>query len=156
MRTSPASLVRGTLEERLLARMVIGDSCWELLGYHDRDGYTQITGSGGECLRAHMVSYELFRTPVPGGLQLDHLCRNPGCVNPWHMEPVTLVENVLRSDGPAAVNARRTHCVNGHELNTENTWTNGKRRVCRACVRERTRRYRRERKEAMQSHGESV
>jgi hypothetical protein len=32
-----------------------------------------------------------------------------------HLEPVTHRENVRRSDSPAGINARRTHCPEGHE-----------------------------------------
>ena len=45
---------------------------------------------------AHRVYYERHVGPVPEGLELDHLCRNPGCVNPEHLEPVTHAENIRR------------------------------------------------------------
>jgi hypothetical protein len=42
------------------------------------------------------VSYELFIGPIPAGLQLHHEeCRNPICVNPRHVRPVTHHENTL-------------------------------------------------------------
>jgi hypothetical protein len=142
-RKSPASFVKGTLEERLFGRLIIGDGCWEMAGYHDEDGYAQISsgGCGGSTLRAHRVTYEMFRGPIPTELEPDHLCRNPGCVNPWCIELVTTRDNVLRSEGPAAVNARKTHCVHGHEFTPSNTWTNGKRRQCKTCLSARARRY---------------
>lgn len=46
--------------------------------------------------RAHCFAYELLVGPVPDGLELDHLCRNKGCVNPTHLEPVTHDENIKR------------------------------------------------------------
>jgi HNH endonuclease len=45
---------------------------------------------------AHRYAYELLVGPIPDGLQLDHLCRVPPCVNPTHLEPVTHRENILR------------------------------------------------------------
>ena len=45
---------------------------------------------------AHRALYENVNGPVPYGLQLDHLCRVPSCVNPDHLEPVTPAENCRR------------------------------------------------------------
>ena len=39
--------------------------------------------------RAHRFSYETLIGPVPGGLELDHLCKETACVNPAHLEQVT-------------------------------------------------------------------
>jgi len=64
--------------------------------------------------RAHVLSYEHYVGPVPNGLELDHLCRNTLCVNPTHLEAVTHKVNVLRGEGWAAKNARKTHCPQGH------------------------------------------
>jgi hypothetical protein len=87
--------------------------------------------------------------PVPDGLELDHLCRNPGCVNPDHLEPVTHKENMLRGFNPSATNARKTHCHKGHFFDAENTYiaTTGARR-CRTCLRELQRNWRRRQKAA--------
>jgi hypothetical protein len=80
------------------------------------------------------VAYELAIGPIPEGLTIDHLCRNRGCVNPAHLEAVTNRTNLLRGDGIAALNARKTHCKRGHEFTPENTyvWREGT-RACRAC-----------------------
>ncbi len=69
----------------------------------------------------HRVFYEELIGPIPEELVLDHLCRNTRCVNPDHLEPVTLKENLLRGRGAAANNARKTHCLRGHELSKPNT-----------------------------------
>jgi hypothetical protein len=82
---------------------------------------------------AHRVIYELLVGPIPAGLTIDHLCRNRACVNPAHMEPVTLRENILRSPSSAtAVNARRTQCPRGHEY--DRISARGY-RSCSTCVR---------------------
>ena len=35
---------------------------------------------------------------IGDGLVIDHLCRNPRCVNPDHLEPVTTAVNTLRGN----------------------------------------------------------
>jgi hypothetical protein len=50
---------------------------------------------GRLCL-GHVWFWEELHGPVPDGFELDHLCRNRGCVNPDHLEVVTHEENVWR------------------------------------------------------------
>ena len=87
----------------------------------------------GRTLLAHRVSYEEHVGPIPEGLTLDHLCEVHRCVNPAHLEAVSLVENIRRGRGWAGVNARKTECNRGHEYTPENTLTNRGRRRCRTC-----------------------
>lgn len=88
---------------------------------------------------AHRWGYERFIGPVPPELHMDHLCRNPGCVNPAHLEPVTPGENVLRGVSFSALNKRKTHCMHGHEFTEENTlrysYNGYHKRACRICKR---------------------
>ena len=82
---------------------------------------------------AHRVSYELFRGPIPDGLQIDHLCRIRHCVNPDHLEAVTQRENILRGTSPSAKAAARDACINGHPYTPENTKLFRGDRQCRTC-----------------------
>lgn len=84
---------------------VTDSGCWE---WHKiaADGYGRLYRDGKTRL-AHRESYELHRGPIPTGLHIDHLCRNKGCVNPDHLEAVTLVENVMRGDGIGVRNAAK-------------------------------------------------
>lgn len=92
---------------------------------------------------AHRYAYELWVGPIPEGLVLDHLCRTPGCVNPNHLEPVTVAENTRRGD-LWLVSASKTHCPQGHPYDEVNTlWRKGARqRRCRTCHCEQNRAYR--------------
>lgn len=98
----------------------------------------------GRTINAHRYSWELANGPVPDGLHLDHICRNRACVRPDHLEPVTMQMNILRGVSPAALNARKTHCIRGHEFTEENTYRqpgNPNSRICRECVRIRQREH---------------
>lgn len=127
------------------------DGCWTWVGCTTDDGYGRFK-LGNSAVGAHRVSYQHFVGPIPEGLQLDHLCRNRCCVNPTHLEPVTVRENVLRGNGPGGINARKTHCPSGHPLEGENLemGRNGDRAVrrCRTCRREQGRQSWRRRKAA--------
>src|SRR4051812_41628217 len=61
--------------------------CWEWTAFKLR-GYGQFSPWKGLLCRAHRYAYELLVGPIPEGHELDHLCRNRGCVNPAHLEPV--------------------------------------------------------------------
>lgn len=136
----------GTLDardtKRFLSKVALDDGirCWGWTGTKLSKGYGHFYAKG-KMRMAHRVSYEHFSAPIPDGLQLDHLCRNRACVNPLHLEPVTGVENVRRGASFAAVNARKTHCPQGHPYEGDNLVVIKNGRDCRACRRERNRRY---------------
>ena len=69
--------------------------CWDWLGSVGTRGYGRI-GVGGKMLQAHRFAYEQLVGPIADGLVLDHLCNNKRCVNPAHLEPVTVEDNVRR------------------------------------------------------------
>lgn len=116
--------------------------CWNWMGAKDQKGYGQIRDESGRTVRAYRWAYEHLVDAIPDGLQIDHLCRNRGCVNPAHLEPVTARVNILRGNGLTAQEARRTHCPRGHPYSGDNLHMrpNGSRR-CRACHRLEQRRY---------------
>lgn len=119
------------------ARVDKSGQCWIWQGDKQQDGYGLVKYHGRR-IGAHRIAYMLTHGPIPPGLFLDHVrargCTGPSCVNPDHLEPVTCRVNNLRGDGPAAQNARKTHCKRGHEFTPANTIRRPKgNRECRTC-----------------------
>lgn len=119
---------------RFWSRVDKTETCWLWTGAAtNKYGHSQVQFDGRNVY-VHRLSYELLVGPIPKGLVLDHLCRNARCVNPEHLEPVTLGENTRR-----IVRAVRTHCKRGHALEGDNVVfeTHGGRtsRRCRECRR---------------------
>lgn len=113
-----------TVMERIFSRFEIHQNgCWIWTGTLNNMGYAEIKVNRRNKF-AHRVLYEAEIGPIPEGLELDHLCRTPSCINPSHLEPVTHAENMRR--GTIASKARdrqksKTHCPNGHEYTDANT-----------------------------------
>lgn len=122
--------------------------CWLWKGGKDPRGYG-IFWAGGASRRAHIWSYEMFTGPVPEGLELDHFaCDREDCVNYRHVQPATHWVNTLRSGNPAALNALKDKCPEGHDYDEGNTRVNGQgARECLKC----RRRQQRELKQAQRA-----
>ena len=101
--------------------------CWLWQRLVSGAGYSRFFYDG-RVGYGHRYAYEQACGAIPKGLTIDHLCRNRSCVNPLHLEAVTLRVNLLRGDTVVAVNARKTHCNRGHPLEIL-----GKKRGCRIC-----------------------
>jgi hypothetical protein len=128
---------------------VDGNGCWISTRWPIRNGYVRWSNRDKDCGKLlHRVVWETFNDPIPPGLTIDHLCRVRCCVNPAHMEVVTMKENILRGVSQSAINARKTACIHGHPFSGDNLKIapDGE-RICRACVkragRERAQRLRR-------------
>ena len=131
-----------TNTERFFKKVKKTTYCWEWLGCKNKNGYGMF-GMNKEITGAYRASYELFIGKIPKGMTIDHICRNRSCVNPVHLKVMTLKENILRGTSFSAINARKTHCIRGHEFTKENTniMTNGSRQ-CRTCFNMLQRNYR--------------
>lgn len=116
---------------------------WTGALYESGHGQVGITNACGEPAksRVHRVAFTMWRGPIPDEMVLDHLCHNPPCAEPFHLEVVDQRTNVLRGDSFMADRARQTHCLNGHPLSGANLYRHPKRgtRNCRRCAADRRR-----------------
>lgn len=95
--------------KRLMSRVTKSeDSCWVWNGALVR-GYGVIS-IDGKTEYVHRVVFAASGKKFDRDLTLDHICRNPRCVNPEHLEPVTRNENARRMN----VSQPRDRCRNGH------------------------------------------
>jgi len=119
------------------------DECWPWLAGSNR-GYGIITDNNRKR-RATQISWEIHNgAPFPTGLDACHSCDNPTCVNPAHIWPGTMRDNILDAVKKGRINLRalhsinhnreKTHCHKGHPLSGANmkVMKNGS-RYCREC-----------------------
>lgn len=141
---------RADVLDRFWAKVNKTETCWLWTGgaissNHLRYGAFYVKK---DRILAHRFSYESCVGPIPAGLTIDHVkargCASTLCVNPAHLEAVTLVVNVMRGAGMGAIHAAQTHCHRGHPLSGENLRMElgGKARRCLACRRLRYERHR--------------
>jgi hypothetical protein len=111
-------------------------TCWTWKLARDKDGYgkTQQRHNPWNEWAAHRLAWRIYRGDIVH--QLDHLCCNPSCVRPSHLEDVPQSVNQERARIRRAQEA--TKCPEGH-LWAENMVFRQNRpttRICRACRRE--------------------
>jgi len=144
---------RKDLHDRFMSKVEFDPNggCWLWAGPNDGGrGYGRFMAREqlGER-QAHRAAYALFCEPIPHGLEIDHLCSVPACVNPAHLEPVTRQENMRRAPkhglklggiANGERNKRKTHCPQGHEYAvTASVSPEGWKR-CKVCNAAKTRR----------------
>lgn len=136
------------------------DGCWRWTGAITESGYGVFQMGPRSTKRAHRVSHELFKGPIPEELEIDHTCHpntctlgakcpHRRCVNPDHLNPATTQENCSpeRSSNVHGAHFKaKTHCPQGHEYSDINTRTFKGSRFCRKCAIMASRKYRAKKK----------
>ena len=130
-----------TTLDKLMTRTATTDTgCMIFTGYKEkRMGYGYVRHEGKVRL-AHRVAYSLAIGPIPEGLTIDHLCRQPSCINPDHLEAVTQGENNRRGTTYDFQRAKTT-CPKGHPYSHTVVAKGYTERRCRECHRDAQRRY---------------
>jgi hypothetical protein len=127
--------------------VIKADGCWEWQGNTNSSGYGRL-GINNKVYQAHRVMYTQINGQIPTGQVIDHLCRKRDCINPSHLEPVSIGENVKRGNpGSNHVNnaqRAKTHCPKGHKYTVKNIYwqrdtkcLSGYSRKCKICTLER-------------------
>lgn len=102
------------------------EECWLWHDFVQKTGYAQFMGEP-----AHRIAWMITNGSIPEGLTIDHLCFVPLCMNPKHLEVVTLEENVRRMNSLNRGRCRKGHVIQG--LEDVYVRPNG-RSSCRACL----------------------
>lgn len=134
--------------ENLSKKFIIdSNGCWVWQANISQSGYGRVSAYN-KVYQAHRLMYRQVKGDIPAGQVIDHLCRVRPCINPSHLEPVSIGENVKRGKpGSNHINnaqRAKTHCPIGHEYTTQNIYwqrdtkcLSGYSRKCKVCTLER-------------------
>lgn len=112
------------MEQRLIRNSVHDPAtgCWDWVGKRDRYGYGRLTvrqpGKPSPVnVYAHRMSVHVFQgKTLRADLHVDHICRNPACINPEHLRLVKADTNLARRRLPRAAYCPR--CGSAHSVAT--------------------------------------
>jgi hypothetical protein len=105
--------------------------CWPWLRSQSSAGYGTFSLSHDVSVNAHVVAYFLGHGTWPQQT-VDHTCFNRLCQNPWHLEDVSLSDNVKRQPWKAT-------CRKGHQWKYVRLRKDGtvRQRACGQCTKPR-------------------
>lgn len=129
-----------TPEERFWLLVEKTDDHWLWTGAKSEWGYGRFHVKPGTWVPAGRYAWELTYGPLKGDELVLVTCREWACVNPKHLALGTHKDQVHAGNSPPGINARKTHCIRGHEFTPENTLVYSKGpqkggRRCRTCAR---------------------
>jgi hypothetical protein len=110
---------------------------------NEATGYAHTTVNGKTVL-CHRMIWEYYNGVIPKGKEIDHLCRNRGCVNIKHLDLVTRKENLLRRP-----KRQNLWCLDGHQITAQNVYFKKGKGLCRKCKNRHNRMYRRRLKQCL-------
>jgi len=88
-RNDPSRLApKPSVTDRFWARVNKTETCWLWTGAPTKNGGYGSLNIGRTPKAAHRISYEMAKGQIPEGMQIDHMCHTPLCVNPEHLRPV--------------------------------------------------------------------
>lgn len=131
--------------ERFWSKVDATGDCWEWTASLNETGYGRFYFRG-RIWKAPRTAWTLLIGEIPSGLEIDHRCFNPPCVNPDHLRLVSRSENArgVRYNGGGIAALSQTRCLRGHEFDESNTYYvpgSPRKRQCRECKRIRGRVY---------------
>jgi hypothetical protein len=114
-----------------LANTVQQGDCLLWQGATQQGGYGRVNWND-VTMTAHRAIYILSHpTPLPRGLQVDHLCRVRLCINPLHLEAVSQAENIRRIPRTPTLVCVTAGCDRPAAKARRHCWSHAKRRAPR-------------------------
>lgn len=140
-----AKSIPGSMPEAWHGQEPPSRPCLIWTGSFNNNGYP-LQSWRGENFLAHRLSWATYQQEDPGPERVvDHLCEEPACIEPRHLDACSQRENLLRSEvSPASIHASKETCPKGHEYEPKpEHWKAGNRRVCQVCNRDAARQQQR-------------
>lgn len=121
------------IPQRFLEKCLKQGDCWIWIGARTSGGYGRFKWKGKTKIASRWL-YEYLNGELPKDIYIDHICKNPPCVQQDHLRLATPRQNVMWGNTIVRMNAEKTYCIRGHELLGKNLLIrrDGRRR-CQVC-----------------------